>query len=213
MLYIFSHFPESGLNAGGLQYAIEDVEELGLIEHDPAIQVRKSGVYVKTPAGEERLRDTEYLLSPSLLLDGITWELWFPANFSFGNGIVIHKSHAGPEYRTMIAGTNITVADYRKQNRGNTYRESDVQLVDEHWRHNGWNEYEARWLPGTCPQENHIVHLTWLVTTHKLPAWAYERIRTIVEEGAEPLHPEQYEKHKHFSEIRQCDGRPAFHRG
>ena len=45
MLYIFAGFPKSGLHAGGLQLAIEEVEMLGELEHDPAVQYRKEGVF------------------------------------------------------------------------------------------------------------------------------------------------------------------------
>ena len=37
MLYIFAGFPTNGLNAGGLQHAIENVEELALFELDPTV--------------------------------------------------------------------------------------------------------------------------------------------------------------------------------
>ena len=45
MLYIFAGFPKNNLHAGGLQYCIETVEELGLLEHDNAVQYRKEGVF------------------------------------------------------------------------------------------------------------------------------------------------------------------------
>ena len=45
MLYIFAGFPKNGLHAGGLQLAIESVEMLGELEHDPVVQYRKEGVF------------------------------------------------------------------------------------------------------------------------------------------------------------------------
>ena len=40
--------------------------------------------------------------------------------------------------------------------------------------------------------ENHAVHLTWLITTHRLPGFIYDRIRALIEDGAEPEQPELY---------------------
>jgi hypothetical protein len=40
--------------------------------------------------------------------------------------------------------------------------------------------------------ESHIVHLTWLITTHRLPDFAYERIRALVEDGATPEQADIY---------------------
>jgi len=92
---------------------------------------------------------------------------------------------------------------------------TDLKLERMHVEHEGWKEYEARWLPGTCPQENHVVHLTWLITDYKLPQFVYDRIRSIIEYGAEPKDLDKYstESGHHFSEVRKYDGKPAFHRG
>ena len=93
-------------------------------------------------------------------------------------------------------------------------RPSDYLVERKHILTEGWEKYEARWLPGTCPWENHVVHLTWLVTTHRLPEFAYERIRELIEERAEPKDPHLYstEPGKHFSEIRRYDEIPVYGR-
>ena len=121
--------------------------------------------------------------------DGITWD-WFPENWSFGNGVTVHKTTASPDYKTVVHGTELSLDEFLSEY-GTTNLE-DLKLERMHLKHKGWHEYEARWLPGTCPQEAHAVHLTWLVTTHKLPAFAYERIRSLIEDGAEPEQKEIY---------------------
>ena len=45
MLYGFAGFPRNRLHAGGLQYCIETVEDLAILEHDPAVQYRQGGVF------------------------------------------------------------------------------------------------------------------------------------------------------------------------
>lgn len=208
MLYIFAGFPKNGLHAGGLQFAVEEVEDLAILEHDPAIQYRKEGVFVPGEA-EELLYPVEYRLSDLCLHDGITWA-WFPQNWSFGNGITIHKTLASPEYRTVVHGTDLDLNQFLAW-RGKTPL-ADLELERLHIQHEGWEQYEARWLPGTCPQESHIVHLTWLVATHRMPEFAYQRLRDLIEYGAEPKEPHRYsqESGKHFSKIRRWDGKPAF---
>jgi len=209
MLYIFAGFPGKGLgpgeylHAGGLQYCIETVEELAILEHDPLIQVRKGGVFINET--DELLYPVEYRISDRCLEDGITWD-WFHDYAAFGNGITTHKSLASPEYRVVVHGTELTLDEFLAA-RG-AVPLSDLALESKHIRHESWEKYEARWLPGTCPQENHVVHLTWLVTTHKLPEFAYERIRDIIERGAVPLDLAQYsqEPGKHFSTSRRYKG-------
>ena len=85
---------------------------------------------------------------------------------------------------------------------------SEIELERKLIRHEGWEKYEARWVSGTCPQENHVVHLTWIVTTHSLPEFAYERIRDLIERAAEPkdLHLYDKEPGKYFHTIRQFEG-------
>ena len=176
MLYIFAGFPKNGLHAGGLQYCIETVEELAVLEHDPVVQYRKMGVYVD--ATDDMLYPVEVVMSPTLERDGITWD-WFPEQWAFGNGVTIHKTLASPVYQTVVHGTDLTLDDYLANN--GTTRLADIQLEQQHIQHEGWKSYEARWLPGTCPQENHVVYLTWLVTTHRLPDSIYNRIRDLIE--------------------------------
>ena len=204
MLYIFAGFPKNGLHAGGLQFAIEEVEELAILEHDPAVQYRKEGVFAPG-AHEELLYPVEYHISDGCLRDGITWD-WFPENWGFGNGVTVHKTFASPDYKTVVHGTDLSLDQFLT--RYGTTRLADLELERLHIRHEGWEQYEARWLPGTCPQENHIVHITWLITTHKLPAFAYNRIRDLIECGAAPKDLSRYstEPGRHFSEIRKWSG-------
>ena len=148
MLYIFAGFPKNGLHAGGLQYCIETVEELAVLEHDPVVQYRKMGVYVD--ATDDMLYPVEAVLSPTLERDGITWD-WFPEQWAFGNGVTIHKTLASPVYQTVVHGTDLTLDDYLAKN--GTTRLADIQLEQQHIQHEGWKSYEARWLPGTCPRK------------------------------------------------------------
>jgi len=187
VLYIFAGFPRCGLNASGLQYCIEEIEMLGELEHDPAVQYRKEGVFASN--SKEMLYPVEYRMSDLCLRDGITWD-WFRENWPFGNGITSHSTSACPEYKTVVRGTDLSLDEFLAEY--GTTRLAELELEQMHIRHEGWEKYEARWLPGTCPQENHVVHLTWIVTTHKLPDFAYERIRALIEDGAEPLQSEIY---------------------
>ena len=128
-------------------------------------------------------------MSPMLERDGITWD-WFPENWSFGNAVTVHKTSASPEFKTVVHGTELNLEEFLAEN--GTTRLAELELERMHVKHEGWQEYEARWLPGTCPQESHVVHITWLITTHKLPDFAYERIRSLIEDGAEPEQKEIY---------------------
>jgi len=213
MLYILAGFAGKGLgpgeriHAGGLRYAIEAVEfGEGILEEYPLIQYRRGGVFINNT--DEFLYPVEYRISPMCLEAGITWD-WFPEYWAFGNGITSHKTIASPEYRVVVHGTNLTMEQFLALH-GPT-RLADLELHRLHNRHEGWEKYESRWMPGTCPQENHIVHLTWIVTTHKLPEHVYERIRALVEYGVEPknLHMYHTESGKHFSTIRPYDGSPT----
>tara|TARA_R100001086_G_scaffold249392_1_gene188993 strand:+ start:1052 stop:1696 length:645 start_codon:yes stop_codon:yes gene_type:complete len=181
MLYVFAGFPKNGLNASGLQLCIETVEELGIVAHDPAVQYRKEGVFATN--SDEELYPLEVVMSSSLERDGITWD-WFPPNHAFGNGVTVYKSTSSPEFKLVVHGTELNLDEFMAKH--GTTRLAELELERMHIRHEGWQEYEARWLPGTCPQESHVVHLTWLVTTHKLPDFAYQRIRSLIEDGAEP---------------------------
>jgi len=188
MLYIFAGFPKNNLHAGGLQHAFENVEELGLLEHDQNIQYRKEGVFTPGKMGEF-LHPVQFRISDLCLRDGITWD-WFPENWCFGNGVVVHKTTANPEYKTVIHGTDLNLDEFLVQH--GTTRLDELELEQVHVKHEGWEQYEVRWLPGTCPQESHLVHLTWLVTTHKLPDFAYARIRDLIEGNATPEQAERY---------------------
>ena len=187
MLYIFAGFPKNGLHAGGLQLAIEEVEMLGELEHDPAVQYRKEGVFAADT--DEELYPLEVVMSPALERDGITWD-WFPENWSFGNGVTVHKTSASRDYKTVVRGTELDLNEFLTEY--GTTRLAELELERMHVRHEGWEKYEARWLPGTCPMESHVVHLTWLITTHNLPDFAYERIRSLIEDGVEPEQAEIY---------------------
>jgi len=115
MLYIFAGFPSKAssfghaLHAGGLQLCIETVEELAQLEHDPAVQYRKEGVFAA--GSDEELYPLEVMLSPMLELDGITWD-WFPENWAFGNGVTCHKTSANPEYKTVVHGTELNLDEF-----------------------------------------------------------------------------------------------------
>ena len=110
----------------------------------------------------------------------------------------------------MVHGTDLTLDEFLALN-GPT-RMADLMVELKHHRHEGWNDYEDRWSPGTCPQENHELQLTWMVTTHELLGFAYSRLKALIEDGAEPEHRELYSREpgKHVSEIRQYDGEPAY---
>lgn len=195
-VYIFAGFPSTGLNAGGLTTATE-LENICELEFDSTLMIQKSGVYI----GEEWLEPTQLHISDMCIRDGITLD-WFPSHWLFGTGVTVHKTLATPEYKTVVHGTNLTLDEFLTQN-GVTDL-SGLRMNRYHVKHEGWEEYEARWLPNTCPQEKHVVHLTWLVTTHKIPDFAYNRLKELIEDGAEPNYKELYseEKGKHFSEIK-----------
>ena len=210
MLYIFAGFPGKGagsgtqhLHAGGLQYAIETVEELAIIEHDPVILYRKEGVFVNDT--EEMLYPVEYRMSDQCLREGITWD-WFTEGWRFGNGLSTHKTMASPEFRLVVHGSDLTLDRFLALHGPASL--ADFRLFRMHNRTESWNSYEARWLPGTCPQVNHLVHLTWLVATHMLPEFVYERVRDLVERGAEPNGLRRYSKEpgKHFHTNRTYSG-------
>ena len=122
MLYIFAGFPgkdatagDPQLHAGGLQHCVETVEELALLEHDPIVQYRKEGVFV---AGtEETLYPVDHRLSNRCLRDGITWS-WFPENWSFANGLTVHKTLASPVIKTVVHGTNLSMDQFLEAAKG-----------------------------------------------------------------------------------------------
>jgi hypothetical protein len=173
LLYVFAGFPgkdlgrSEGLNAGGLQYAIERVEELGVLEHNPEVCITKED-------------HGSVIISERLKADGIDWP-WFLERAGFGNGVTMHATHA---------------------------KFSDASVFSDLYDQEGWDQYEARWVPGTCPQEDHIVHLTWLATATPFPPAVYERVRELIEGGAAAEPRDAYED-KHFSEIRSWRARAS----
>ena len=209
-LLIFAGFPRNNLNADGLQHAVETVEELAILEHDPTIQYRKEGVFIKAGEAEEKLQDVEYRMSDLCLRDGITWD-WFGENWSFGNGVTVHKTLASPTLKVVVHGTDMSLEELL-HTRNTELALAHIALEERQISTEGWEAYEKRWLPGTCPQENHVVHLTWLVSKYPLPKFAYERLRALIEDGAEPEGRASYED-RHFSATRVYDGRPAVHAG
>ena len=209
MLYIFAGFPGKDaspsskvLNAGGLQYAVEDVTGFALLEHG-RLHYRKEGVYSSDQREGEWLYPVEYRMSDLCLRDGITWA-WFPENHSFGNGVTIAKTIANYEMKTVVHGTEDSLNEYLRGT-GPT-RLSDIVLEQKHVWTEGWEQYERRWLTGTCPQESHVVHLTWLVTKHKLPPFAYDTIRQLIEVPGLSVKEELFEP-RHLSEVRRWDGK------
>jgi hypothetical protein len=176
-LYVFSGFPKSSLHAGGLRRFIE-TETLGLLEEDPTVQ------YTRENAGEYG-----YYLSALCERDGIGWD-WFLENWTFGNGVTVHKTTAEYRKRIVILETNT---------RG--------MVVEDR------SAYEARWMPGTCPQESHDVHLTWCVFRHELPGFAYERLRAVIEDGAAPLEPDIYEDANEPGKFKSATRTLAFGKG
>ncbi len=203
-VYCLAGFPRTGLHAGGLQYLIETVEGLAILEHDPAVQYRKEGKFFVTDTGTEQVSDKLLHLSDMVIQTGIT-ENWFDDNACFGNGVVVAKTTAN--YKTKIVNHSCgrTLEEIVKSDGVADF--SQLRMVEAHDFTEGWAKYEARWRSNTCLQENHAVHLTIMSTKHELSPSSYERIRSIVEEGAEPKHPEAYvvigEPGKYFSEIRK----------
>jgi len=211
MLYIFAGFPGKQLapdsphiHAGGLAYLVDIVEELAIIEKDRNIQYRKEGIFTPGPKGEF-LYPVECRISDACLRDGITWD-WFPENWSFGCGVTVHKSSASPDYKIVVHGTDLDLNEFLS--RHGTTRLAELKLERMHIKHEGWQTYESRWLPGTCPQMNHVVHLTWLATLDPMPDFAYQRLCDLIERGAEPKDLHLYNE-EHFSKIRAWDGKPA----
>ena len=207
MLYIFAGFPGKALppgsrhlHAGGLRHTVE-VEHLGLLVEDGFIQYRKEGVFSVTPSGAEQLGAVQMCFSDLCLAAGID-QRWFPDGYAFGNGVSLPKTTALRETMVVdhLTGVSLSqmlgvgrVLDLRRQ------VERVYRLTE------GWNQYEARWRPGTCPQESHVVHLTTLCFRHELPQFAYERLQQLIEAPGTKLHfPELYTE-QHFSVSRRWE--------
>ena len=213
MLYLFAGFPgqhaplgaSEHLGARGIYKLIDEVEELGIVLNNELIQFQKEGVYTPGPQGEF-LYPVRYRVSDRLIEDGISWD-WWPTDFSFGCGVKIFKTSASRDFETVIHGTNLSEDKYLAMY-GPT-RMGDLVKERRHIRHEGWIEYENRYLPGKCPVRNHEVFTTGVVTLDPLPEFAYERLRDIIERDAEPKHLHRYNSDRHFGVIRYYDGKPA----
>jgi hypothetical protein len=200
MLYVFAGFPKCGLNAGGLEYAIEEVENLAMLEHEPIVQYRKEGQFAVSGEQAEWVAPITYRMSDQCQADGITWD-WFPEHFSFGNGVAVSKTVALVQHENVIVGTDLNLEEYLKEH-GPT-RLNDLSMESRLVRHEGRKRYESRWLPGTCPDYNHLVHLTWVVAQYCWPEHIYERVRQIVEDSEVVLtSSERYDPKLHISLIR-----------
>lgn len=199
-MYVFAGFPKSGLHAGGLRLATH-LEDLCILEESKGIHYRKEGVFSGDSQGAEYLYPVEYHISAQCIREGISWK-WFPVEWAFGNGITCHQTQANPEYKIVVHGTDLNLDEFLAHN-GRTAL-ADIELERIHIKHEGWAKYEARWRLGTCPQDSHIVRLVWLVTTHRLPRFVYERLQELIEHpNSQPEHLECYsnEPGKHFSAI------------
>ena len=193
MLYTFAGAPRNKLHAGGLQAAIERVEYLAVLEHDPHTQYRKEGIFTVTHSGEEWRAPIDYLLSPACREEGITWD-WFPENWTFGNGVTVSKVWASPETKIVVYQTERTLEEYIAQH--GPAKLADIELTSIQIKTNGWEEYEARWTPGKCPQEPHIVHLTHVITETPISSMpALLRIQALVEApNGRLINPEHYQQ-------------------
>ena len=171
MLYIFAGSPKCGLGAGGVRLFTQR-EEVGDLEEDNSIQVRQEGVFLVTESGEEWLQNTEYRFSELCARDGIGWP-WFPEGWAFGNGVTVHKTTA--EWDKAQVFEDGYVLQARPDGRFDLVRVFQRPT-------DGWDKYEARYEPGMCVRENHVIHLTWCVFQHKLPEHAYERLQEMIED-------------------------------
>jgi len=219
MLYIFATSPdhlEPGrhrLHAGGLTHLVDVVEELAIIENDEDISYQKEGVFIPGSNGEW-LRDLAYRMSETCLRDGITFN-WFPERWTFGGGITCHKTSASPTYKTVVHGIDLTLNEFLAKH--GTARLAELELDRLQVRHESWLAYEARWAlddngKTMCPQYSHQVFLTWVMTVDPMPEFAYERLRAVIEDGAElkDAHLYDHSPGQMFSTIRKWDGKPAF---
>lgn len=211
-LLIFAGFPgkqrPSGaayLNAGGLAHCVEEVEKLAILEHDPAIHYSKEGVFIINGNYGERWGPVEYRLSKQLERDGITWD-WFPEHYGFGNGTSMPKSTAIRETMLIDHDSGMGIPDLIATGRVVDFIKLRVQMVPKPTE--GWDKYEARWIPGTCPQESHIVHLTCVVTKHRIPEFAYLRLEQIIEQPGASLRDVERYQPQHWSVSRKWNGQP-----
>lgn len=219
MLYVFAASPGGlepnslRLHAGGLTHLVNVVEELAIIENDKDISYKKEGVFTPGPKGEW-MRDFQYRISDACLRDGITMD-WFSEHWTFGCGVTCHKTAASPTYKTVVHGTDLNLNEWLAEY--GSAKLADLELERRRIQHEGWLQYEARWALDSngetmCPQENHQVFLTWLTTIDPIPEFAYERLRAVIEDGAElkDIHRYNHDPGAMFSTIRKWDGKPAF---
>jgi hypothetical protein len=143
-LYIFAGFPGKQWppgslhpKAGRLQHCIQNVEMLAELELNPHVQLRKEGTSIVTDGGSERPEDFHIHISDVLKQEGITWD-WFPENWSFGNGVTIHKTLASLQHRRVVHGTDLTFDQFLAQN-GPT-RWADIAIETQHHWHEGWEK-------------------------------------------------------------------------
>jgi hypothetical protein len=198
------------LHAGGLQYCIETVEELAVLEHDAMIRTSLDGVFMRTPSGEERIADPILHISDRLIQDGIT-ENWFKEGAAFGNGVSCVVEKANFETKLVQHQTGRTLDDVLREEGYLDF--SRLRLYSVHDRTEGWEVYERRWRSGTCPQYSHHTHLCWMVVKHELRGYGYRRIQELVEEGTKPKYPELYmvpqEPGKYLSTVRLGSKEPS----
>lgn len=182
------------------------MEHLAELEHDPMISYAKEGVFAIYPSGGigERLGPVEYVLSSMLEAQGITWK-WFPENHGFGNGITVPKTTALKEYQLVDHRTGNSIPDLLTKGYPLELGKLIIRMVPK--RTEGWDKYEARWVPGTCLQESHIVHLTQIVTRGRLDTLAYNRIQRIIEDPSAMLTDVDRYREKDFSPTRTWDGK------
>lgn len=219
MLNIFAASPDNlepdslRLHAGGITHLVDVVEELAIIENDANVSYEKEGVFTPFPHGEW-IRPLEYRMSDVCLKEGITLD-WFPSGWTFGSGVTCSKTLASPAYKTVVHGTDLNLDEFLALN-GST-RLAEIELERRAMHLEGWLEYEARWPLDSdgvtmCPQYPHQVFLTWAVTVDPMPAFAYERLRSVIEDGAtlKDTHLYNHDQGAMFSTIRKWDGKPAY---
>lgn len=197
MIYVFgSYLGTPGqlgqiLNAGGLQLAI-NLEELADLQH----------------VGSQSKDDNGgYRVSTMLESIGIDWGRWFPEKHDFGNGVTRSKTQADYVTRLVTHDTGQTIEEVLEKDGVLDF--STLRLVKAPPITEGWQLYEKCWQPNTCPQENHEVHLTWVVTERPVGEFEYERIRDLTERGAPPMFAEAFKPGQHFSELRPYKPQPA----
>lgn len=199
-----------GLHAGGLRYLIDEVEQLGTLERDSAIQARKEGLFVVTPKGAEQISDLATHFSDQLLQRGIT-DNWLDENFCFGNSTSCLRVSADYSMKEVNHECGRTKAQMMLEDGFLDYFTLKTHMVHDFTE--AWGAYERRWRAGTCPQQNHQMLMTTMLFKHELSASSYQRILDIVENAAIPRYPEVYESDepgKYLSTFRRYDGKPVF---